>query len=147
MKQNVPGYYGVGTALKKIKENGQWQALQHLYEHSLFFKTLMDNCEMAMKKSFFPLTYFLSKDPVFGEIWNMIFNEYELTMDMILQLSAHETLMEDYPVEKLSIEMRERIVLPLATIQQYCITKLREENEKNGHLETLENSLSAVHSV
>ena len=34
--------------------------------------------------------------------------------------------MADYPVEPLSIQMRERIVLPLATIQQYAIMKMRE---------------------
>jgi phosphoenolpyruvate carboxylase len=130
LKQNVPGYFGVGTALKKMKDAGKWKEIKHLYQHSLFFKTLMDNCEMAMKKSFFPLTSFLSKHESFGEIWNIIFAEYELTMKMVLHLSGHTELMEDYPVENLSIQMRERIVLPLATIQQYAITKMREAEEQ-----------------
>ncbi|MGZ3923776.1 MAG: hypothetical protein ACXVBJ_08395, partial [Flavisolibacter sp.] len=30
-------------------------------------------------------------------------------------------------VEQVSIQMRERIVLPLTTIQQYALTRLREE--------------------
>jgi phosphoenolpyruvate carboxylase len=34
--------------------------------------------------------------------------------------------MADYPDDHLSIQMRERIVLPLVTIQQYAITKIRE---------------------
>jgi phosphoenolpyruvate carboxylase len=34
--------------------------------------------------------------------------------------------MENYPVEQLSIQMRERIVLPLSTIQQFAITKFRK---------------------
>lgn len=34
--------------------------------------------------------------------------------------------MADYPVDQMSIQMRERIVLPLVTIQQYAITKVRE---------------------
>ena len=38
--------------------------------------------------------------------------------------------MQDYPVEQLSIQMRERIVLPLITIQQYAITRVREIEEK-----------------
>ena len=37
--------------------------------------------------------------------------------------------MADYPVEQLSVQMRERIVLPLVTIQQYAITKVREMEE------------------
>ena len=38
--------------------------------------------------------------------------------------------MADYPVEQLSVQMRERIVLPLTTIQQYAITRVRELEEK-----------------
>ncbi|MGN6616215.1 MAG: phosphoenolpyruvate carboxylase [Ilyomonas sp.] len=132
LKQNVPGYYGVGTALKKLEEQGKWQQLQKLYKESLFFKTLMDNCEMAMKKSFFPLTAFLSKDPKYGEIWKMINEEYELTVKMVLRLSGNTELMADYPVDLLSIQMRERIVLPLATIQQYGITKVNKLQERNA---------------
>ena len=130
LKQNVTGYYGVGTALQKLEKAGKWKELKLLYQHSLFFKTLMDNCEMAMKKSFFPLTAFLSTHPKFGELWKMIYEEYELTKSFVLRLSGRTELMGDYPVDQLSIQMRERIVLPLATIQQYGITKVRELEEE-----------------
>jgi phosphoenolpyruvate carboxylase len=130
LKQNVTGYYGVGSALKKMEENGKWDELKQLYQQSLFFRTLMGNSEMAMKKSFFPLTEFLSKHPVYGEIWNKIYNEYELTKRYVTMLSGKPELMADYPVEQLSIQMRERIVLPLTTIQQYAITKVREQEEQ-----------------
>lgn len=130
LKQNVTGYYGVGTALKKAKENGQLNDLKALYKESLFFRTLIDNCEMAMKKCFFPLTAFLSNHPVYGEIWNDIYHEYEGTKKYLFEMTGKNELMADYPVEQLSIQMRERIVLPLVTIQQYAITKVREMEEK-----------------
>jgi phosphoenolpyruvate carboxylase len=104
--------------------------VKQLYKDSLFFKTLLDNCEMAMMKSFFPLTAYLSKHKQFGEIWQMIFDEYELTRQYITKLSGHTELMADYPVDQLSIQMRERIVLPLLTIQQYALTKIREMDEQ-----------------
>ncbi len=130
LKQNVTGYYGVGTALLKAKENGKMKELKKLYKESLFFRTLIDNCEMSMKKCFFPLTAFLSDHPKYGEIWNNISQEYELTQKYLLQLTGKNELMSDYPVEQLSIQMRERIVLPLVTIQQYAITRVREMEEK-----------------
>jgi phosphoenolpyruvate carboxylase len=129
LKQNVPGYYGVGTALKKLEEAGKWQQVQEAYK-TLFFKTLMDNCEMAMKKCYFPLTEYFSRHPRYGEIWNMMYNEYELTVRYVLKLSGHTELMADYPVDQLSISMRERIVLPLVTIQQYALSKVREMEEQ-----------------
>jgi phosphoenolpyruvate carboxylase len=131
MKQNVPGYYGVGKALQRLEKDGKWGAVKQLYENSLFFKTLLDNCEMAMKKCFFPLTEHFSKHPVYGEVWTMIYDEFELTQRYIFKLSGKNELMADYPVEQLSIQMRERIVLPLSTIQQYALTKF-QVLEKSG---------------
>lgn len=130
LKQNVTGFYGVGSALKKMEEKGRLGAAQQLYKDSLFFKTLIDNCEMAMMKSFFPLTAYLSNHKQFGEIWQMIFNEFELTRQYLVKLSGHTELMYDYPIDQLSIQMRERIVLPLVTIQQYALTKVREFEEQ-----------------
>ena len=130
LKQNVTGYYGVGQALQKAKENGKMDDLKSLYQESLFFRTLIDNCEMSMKKCFFPLTYFLADHPVYGEIWNDIYNEFELTKQNLFLLTGNSELMQDYPIEQVSIQMRERIVLPLVTIQQYAITRVREMEDK-----------------
>ena len=130
LKQNVTGYYGVGSALQQMEKEGKLVQFQKLYKNSLFFKTLLDNCEMAMLKSFFPLTAFLSKHKQFGELWQMIYNEYELTRQYLAKLTGHHELMADYPVDNLSIQMRERIVLPLLTIQQYGLTRIREMDEQ-----------------
>ena len=129
LKQNVPGYFGVGTALQKIEQQGKLPVIKKLCNESLFFKTLLDNCEMAMNKSFFPLTAHLADHPKFGEIWQMIYREYELTKQYLLRLSGKTELMDDYPIEQQSIQMRERIVLPLLTIQQYAMTSVREMEE------------------
>jgi phosphoenolpyruvate carboxylase len=130
IKQNVTGYYGVGTALQYMESIGRWHEVEALYQNSLFFKALLDNCEMAMSKTFFPLTAFLAENPVYGHIWKQIHTEFELTRKMVLKLSGHHELMQDYPLEKLSVSMRERIVLPLVTIQQYAITRLRHMEEQ-----------------
>lgn len=132
LKQNVTGFYGVGTALEKLEKEGRFDEIKQVYSQSLFVKTLFDNCEMAMKKSFFPLTAYLSKHPVYGEIWDMIYDEYLRTKKYILALSGHQVLMENYVVDKLSVEMRERIVLPLSTIQQYAIAKINELEDINS---------------
>lgn len=138
LKQNVPGYYGVGAALRKIDADGNLADVKTLYENNSFFKTLIDNCEMAMKKCFFPLTSFLSQDEIYGELWRKIYAEYELSKKYLLLISGKDFLMEDYPVEQQSIEMRERIMLPLTTIQQYALTKLREPDASPETKKSLE---------
>jgi phosphoenolpyruvate carboxylase len=141
LKQNVTGYYGLGTALKQMEAAGKFPAVQQLYKQSLFIKTLVDNCEMAMKKCYFPLTEYLSDHPVYGEIWKMIYDEYELTKKYVLKLSGKKDLMEDYPVDALSVQMRERIVLPLITIQQFALAQhraMQESRKKNELLSVYE---------
>ncbi|HEX2630177.1 MAG TPA: phosphoenolpyruvate carboxylase, partial [Chitinophagaceae bacterium] len=130
LKQNVTGYYGVGSALREMEKKGKLGEFQKLYKESLFFKTLLDNCEMAMMKSFFPITAFLANHKQYGELWQLIHDEYELTKQYLSKLTGHTDLMADYPVEQLSIQMRERIVLPLVTIQQYALTRIREMDEQ-----------------
>jgi phosphoenolpyruvate carboxylase len=136
IKQNVTGYFGVGTALWQMEKEGKFPELKALYHNSLFFKTLLDNSEMSMKKCFFPLTEFLSKDEKYGEIWHIIHDEFLLTRQYVLKLSDKTDLMSDYSVEQLSINMRERIVLPLLTIQQFAIANIRviEDNLVNSPL-------------
>ena len=129
LKQNLTGYYGVGTALAQMEDECKWEEVCTFYENSLFFRALINNCEMAMMKCYFPLTAHLAGHPVYGPVWTMIFNEYELTKKMILKLNGNEMLMQQYPVDRLSITMRERIVLPLTTIQQFAISRLNAINE------------------
>lgn len=138
LKQNVTGYYGVGSAIRELEKRGKLGQLSKLYQESLYFRTLLDNCEMAMMKSFFPLTRFLSADKQFGQLWRMIHDEYELTRVCLFRVTGHDTLMTNYPVEQLSIQMRERIVLPLVTIQQYALTRIRELDEQPGFAEQKE---------
>lgn len=138
IKQNVPGFYGLGTAINSIIEKGQFEQLKAIYKKSLFFRTLMDNSEMSLIKTFMPLTSEISEHPVFGDIWQRINAEYKLTSTNLLLLGNHTTLMEEYPVDKLSIQMREKIMIPLATIQQYGLSKLREMD--NSGEEELSNS-------
>jgi phosphoenolpyruvate carboxylase len=129
LKQNVTGYFGVGTALERLEQQGKLPGIKKLYNESLFFKTLIDNCEMSMVKTFFPLTAHLADHPKFGEIWRIIYEEYELTKQYLFRLTGKTELMADYPIEQQSISMRERIVLPLLTTQQYAMIRVRELEE------------------
>ena len=134
IKQNVTGFYGVGRAFEKMDKAGRLEEVRSLYRNSLFFKTLMDNCEMAMAKSYLPLTAYLGEHKEFGVIWHMINDEYELTKKYLHLISGHQKLMDAYPVDQMSVAMREKVVMPLVTIQQYGLYKLRtlEENSSEG---------------
>jgi phosphoenolpyruvate carboxylase len=138
LKQNVPGFFGVGTAMKKYEDAGRFEEIIEFYNASDFFKTLLENSMMSLTKSFFGLTAYMADDAVFGEFWKLIFEEYTTTKRLLLKLSGHTELMENFPIGKASIEIRESIVLPLLTIQQYALKKIQELQKSEGNTEELE---------
>jgi phosphoenolpyruvate carboxylase len=142
LKQNVPGFYGVGTALKKYEDAGEFDKLIDFYNNSDFFKTLIGNSMMSLSKSFFGLTQYMEKDEEFGEFWKIIFKEYETTHRLILKLAGYTELMQSNKVGKASIDIRENIVLPLITIQQFALINIqklqKDENANPDLLKTFE---------
>ena len=81
---------------------------------------------MSLSKSFFNLTKYMADDKEFGAFWTLIHDEYETSKRLILKLTGYNELMENEPVGKASINVRESIVLPLLTIQQYALKKIQE---------------------
>ena len=125
-KQNVPGFFGVGTSLKEYEDAGEFDKVVALYNNSPFFKTLVANSMMSLSKSFFGLTAYMENDPVYGAFWSIIHDEYLLSKRLLLKLTGFDQLMQDQPAGKKSIDLREEIVLPLLTIQQYGLMKIQE---------------------
>ena len=137
LKQNVPGFFGFGTAIKKLKDEGRIEEVKDLFRNSDFFKTLVLNSMMAMNKSYFPLTCYMKNHPKFGAFWQVLFSEYELSKEMMFEITGFHSLMEEEPVGRKSVKIREKIVLPLLSIQQYALMKLQKNEGDRDVLEKL----------
>ncbi|MCX7638098.1 MAG: phosphoenolpyruvate carboxylase [Cyclobacteriaceae bacterium] len=131
MKQNIPGFYGVGTALKKLRGQGKSAQLKRLYRQSLFFRTLLSNSMMSLAKTYYPATQYLSRDREFGTFWKKMYGEYKISCSELLDVTGLKMLMEDKPLNRESVELREQIMLPLILIQQYALQQLRRGTGKN----------------
>lgn len=130
MKQNIPGFYGVGSALEEMQKKGEFKKFQSLFKRSLFFRTLLSNSMMSLTKSYYPATQYLARDKEFGEFWNIMFAEYTLARKQVLKVSGLDELMKNNPLNRDSIKLRERIVMPLIVLQQYALQRLRSGSDK-----------------
>lgn len=130
LKQNVPGYYGIGTAIKEIVESEGLDTVKSLFNEVQFIKSLLLNSMMVLSKSNFSLTKYLKKDQKYGEFWELLYNEYELTKTMLLEISGYDELMQEEIISKKSIEIREELVMPLLIIQQAALQKLEKGTDK-----------------
>ena len=144
LKQNVPGFYGVGTALNFFYQQNNFSEIKKLYQNSSFFRTLISNSMMSLTKSFFKLTSYMKDDPEYGDFWKLIYDEYALSKSMILKLTGYKELMENEPANRESVQKREEIVLPLITIQQHALRKIKLLSNKSSKqkLSILENMVT-----
>lgn len=142
LKQNVPGFFGFGFAMQQMKEQGRFDEVRELYRGSDFFKTLVLNSMMSMNKSYFPLTYYIKDNPKFGAFWNILFDEFSLSKNIMLELTGFKMLQEEDPLSRKSVKIRERIVLPLLSIQQYALMKIQKgEGNKEAYEKLVTRSL------
>ncbi len=129
LKQNVPGYFGIGTAIKTLKDKGKLKEIKALFNEVPFFKALMLNSMMSLSKCYFELTAYMKEDEQYGEFWKILHDEFQLSKKMLLLISGMDILMEREAVSRESIKIRENIVLPLLVIQQYALQKISQETE------------------
>jgi len=137
LKQNIPGFFGIGTAIQTLINEGKSDDLKRLFREVPFFKALMLNSMMSLSKCLFELTAYIAKDEEYKEFWNILFDEYKLSKEMVLFISGYQVLMEEEPVTRSSIEIREHIVLPLLVIQQYALQKIEQKSKHESTYEKI----------
>ena len=137
LKQNVPGYYGMGSAFKSVIDEGRLDELKALFLEVPFFKTLVLNSMMSLSKCSFNLTNYIANDAEYGDFWHMLLAEFELSKEMVLLVSGYTELMEEEPVSRSSIAIREDIVLPLLVIQQYALQKIEMNTDRKAIYEKI----------
>lgn len=126
MKQNILGYYGFGTAIDKLikKDTSNLERLQYLYECSKVFKGLIDNSLESLANTDFSFSAHLAKDVKYGEFWQKLKQEAELSLNMLTKVAKSKELIHD-EVKQSSNKHRMEIIKPLLFIQQYAMEKLR----------------------
>ena len=123
LRQNVPGYFGLGTALEALESEGRLEEAAALYERNAFFRALVENSMQSMLKCDFRLTAHLAHHPEFGALWNAIHDEFQRTKRLVLAISGQSELMERNPAIRESIGLRDSLIKPLLVIQHFALMK------------------------
>ena len=116
LKIQIPGFFGLGTALQGMLDAGRDKDLQHLYRGSRFFRALLDNAAMSLLKSRFDITAHLGRDEQVGRVWQKIRDEARRVEYCILRVAEQPRLLANDPMIRASIRFREDVVLPLLVI-------------------------------
>lgn len=133
-----PAWYAVGTALEQFVQSGEdhLPILQDMYRHWQFFRSTIDNLQMALAKADLVIAReytTLVKDHEMGmRIFDRIATEYEKTCRIVLDITGQNEIMDHVPVIQESIRLRNPYVDPLSFIQVQCLRELRNPQRTEG---------------
>ncbi|WP_270168088.1 phosphoenolpyruvate carboxylase [Paenibacillus sp. SYP-B4298] len=127
----LPAWYAAGTALQQYVDgkDENLNTLKQMYEHFPFFRSLIDNLQMALAKADLTIAReyasMIKDDEIRGRIFGLIEQEYQLTSDMILKISGQQEILDNVPVIQESIRLRNPYVDPLSYLQVLLLQELR----------------------
>jgi len=148
----LPAWFGVGFALERFAKTGpgQRQLLRNLIDHFPLFHDLVDNVELGMAKADLSIARHyagLVADQAMRErVVQLIFEEFERTRRVVLDLTGQSTLLEKNPVLARSIKLRNPYVDPLSLIQVELLRRKRageDSDELNYALAATINGVAA----
>ncbi|MEY4684706.1 MAG: hypothetical protein RLZ25_1165 [Pseudomonadota bacterium] len=137
-RQTFPAWYGVGTSLAEWASGkpDRLIVLQSMYADWPFFRNLLSNAQMALRKSDTEIAKeyaALCQDTLVAKrIWSLIASEYQTCVDWILQVAKAETLLEDNPTLNTSLAWRDTFLGPLNHIQVSLLQRLRAEDSEDS---------------
>ncbi len=129
---NLPGWYGLGTALDAVAARGGGNAVEHLadlYRRWPFFTSLLDNAELSLAKADMG-TFRRYADLADGAdaiaIRGMIEAEHARSVRLLLLVTGRERLLAGHPTLARSIELRNPYVDALSAVQVELLGRLRD---------------------
>ena len=127
---NLPGWYGLGTALDSAIRAGQLEKLHAMYRQWLFFQSLLDNAQVSMSIATLEVTRLyaglVSDVDLSNRIMGMIEAEYRLAVEGVLAVTGQRTLLERMPVLRGSIVLRNPYLDPLHCAQVSTLRQWRQ---------------------
>jgi phosphoenolpyruvate carboxylase len=135
----LPSWYGVGSALaEELRQDPeQIELLQLLYQRWPFFRMLISKVEMTLSKVDLDLAkHYVNhlgrqeNREAFGRIFDSIASEFALTHELILRISNHGRLLDGDPALQLSVDLRNRTIIPLGFLQVALLRRLRDQNRQ-----------------
>ncbi|OYD06837.1 phosphoenolpyruvate carboxylase [Paludifilum halophilum] len=149
-----PAWYAAGSGLQSMiakKENGL-ETLQEMYRSWFFFRSLIDNLQMALAKADLVIAReysTLTRDSqVRRRIFQRIEEEYLRTKQVVLSITGQNEILDHNPVIQESIRLRNPYVDPLSYIQVYLLGEMRSESEAStNHDEQLAQVLLTINGI
>ena len=151
-RHTLPAWFGIGSALEKIREEQGEELLREMYQSWPFFRSLLSNVQMALFKAQMDTAkeyagLWADKERSMT-IYAQIADEYYRTVKEVLSIAQIDTLMAETPLLQYSLERREPYLDPLNHIQITVLGRHRKHlitsKEESPWLDELLLTINAI---
>jgi len=144
----LPGWYGFGSAVAGLADQGGVDALRDLYEGSAFFRTTLSNMEMVLAKSNLRIARQyadLVEDKALADaVFARISGEWEATRDAVLAITSQAYLLANAPRLEESIRLRLPYIDGLNLLQVDLIRRRRRGEDSDDVRNGVHMSINGV---
>jgi len=143
----LPGWLGVGEALQDAIDSGHGDALRRMYRDWPFFRTTLDLIEMVLAKASPGIAEQYDKRLVpepLRVIGVDLRARLQRTTKALLTVTGHAELLEDNPVLKRSIGLRNPYVDPINIVQVEILSRLRKDPDNPRIINALSVTVNGV---
>jgi phosphoenolpyruvate carboxylase len=128
----LPGWYGLGSALAGYAgaDDTRWTLLATMYREWTFFKTLLDNAQLALRGADMLIARVyatLAPEPERGSVFPLIEAEYHRTEAALCRLTGQADLLDEAPWLQRSIRVRNPYIDPMNYVQVALLRRLRAQ--------------------
>jgi len=133
----LPGWYGIGSGLKKAISEFGADAISEMFEEWYFLRSLVTDAEMVLAKADLGIAELysaLAGDELHKEFFPVINAEFELTRDLVLKYAEHQTLLETDVTLRRAIMLRNPYVDPMSLMQVDLLSRWRASNCEDAEI-------------
>ncbi len=130
----LPAWLGVGRALQTAVDNGDRETLREMQQHWPFFKATLDSIEMVFSKANPNISALYDKRLVEADLQPLgeeLRGKYHQTMALLLDITQHEIPLENSPIVRQSVDVRNTYVVPLNLLQVELLARIREQEDQH----------------
>jgi phosphoenolpyruvate carboxylase len=128
----LPGWYGLGSALAGWtgEDDERWALLRTIYREWTFFKTLVDNAQLALRGADMLIARVyatLAAEADRQAVFPAIEAEYQRTVLALCRLTGQKDLLDEAPWLQRSIRVRNPYIDPMNYVQVALLRRLRAQ--------------------
>ena len=151
-RANLPGWFGLGTALAFEVCAGGLELLQAMYRSWPFFASALDNAQLSLGTADPPTVrrYAALADRSLWPMFEAIMAEFDRTVSGVLRVTCQRELLEHSPVLARSIKLRNPYVDALHVAQVALLRRFRTlppdgaEDDRHLLLDAIHHSINGI---